>query len=163
MRSAGVQSRMSHSAMSTFIDSRSGLSVTRRYACEADNSTPRADDPAVLRRISEQLSSSVNVRAKAGRPQGRRIGAGGRAMTIHGYVSKAVQDDVQLAGPRSRLILEAWQARMARRDGVVPAAPVRRVVRVLPAERPSGTPRHFVICGAGPLVLGVRRVSSRLN
>jgi hypothetical protein len=46
-------------------------------------------------------------------------------MTIDGYVSKTVQDDVQLAGPRSRLILEAWQARMARRDGVVRAASVR--------------------------------------
>ena len=33
---------MSHSAISTFIDSRSGLSVTRRYTCEADSSTPRS-------------------------------------------------------------------------------------------------------------------------
>src|SRR5215467_924381 len=42
MRSAGVQSRMSHSAISTFIDSRSGLSVTSRYTCDADSSTPRS-------------------------------------------------------------------------------------------------------------------------
>ena len=33
---------MSHSAMSTFIDSRSGLSVTRRYTCDADSSAPRS-------------------------------------------------------------------------------------------------------------------------
>jgi hypothetical protein len=52
-------------------------------------------------------------------------------MTIHEYVSKAVQDDAQLAGQRSRLIREARRARMARRDGVVPAAPVRRMVRLL--------------------------------
>jgi hypothetical protein len=58
------------------------------------------------------------------------------AMTIHEYVSKAVQDDAQLAGQRSRLIREARRARMARRDGAVPAAPVRRVVRLLLRRAP---------------------------
>jgi hypothetical protein len=56
-------------------------------------------------------------------------------MTIHEYVSKAVQDDAQLAGQRSRLIREA-RAHMARRDGVIPAAPVRRVVRLLLRRAP---------------------------
>jgi hypothetical protein len=57
-------------------------------------------------------------------------------MTIHEYVSKAVQDDAQLAGQRSRLILEAQRARMARRDNLVPSAPVRRVVRLLLRRAP---------------------------
>jgi hypothetical protein len=33
-------------------------------------------------------------------------------MIIHQYVSKAVQDDAQLAGERNRLLLEARRARM---------------------------------------------------
>jgi hypothetical protein len=57
-------------------------------------------------------------------------------MMIHEYVSKAVQDDAQLAGQRSRLILGARRARQARRDGVVPAASVRRVVRLLLRRAP---------------------------
>jgi hypothetical protein len=52
-------------------------------------------------------------------------------MTFHEYLSKAVQDDAQLAGQRDRLALVARQARMARRNRERPAAPVRRLARLL--------------------------------
>ena len=39
---------------------------------------------------------------------------------------KAVQDDARRAGERDRLLLEAGQARRARRQRLVPAAPARR-------------------------------------
>jgi hypothetical protein len=47
-------------------------------------------------------------------------------MTIHEYLMKAVQDDARRAGERDRLLLEARQARRARRQRLVPAAPARR-------------------------------------
>jgi hypothetical protein len=55
-------------------------------------------------------------------------------MIIHQYVSKAVQDDAQLAGERNRLLLEARRARVARRersdaaDGPAAAPPGARLV-----------------------------------
>jgi len=52
-------------------------------------------------------------------------------MTIHQYLSKAVQDDAQRAGERDRLLLEARRARAARRPRAAPAAPVRRLARLL--------------------------------
>jgi hypothetical protein len=58
-------------------------------------------------------------------------------MTFHEYLSKAVQDDAQLAGERNRLILEARQARIARRERVSPAAPVRRLARLLLRRAPA--------------------------
>ena len=58
-------------------------------------------------------------------------------MIIHQYVSKAVQDDAQLAGERNRLLLEARRARTARRKPVVPAAPVRRMARLLLRRAPA--------------------------
>jgi hypothetical protein len=42
MRSAGLQSKMSQSAARVAIDSRSGLSVTSRWTCVADSTTPRS-------------------------------------------------------------------------------------------------------------------------
>ena len=51
-------------------------------------------------------------------------------MTIHQYLSKAVQDDAQQAGERARLILKA-RARAARQPRAAPAAPVRRLARLL--------------------------------
>ena len=47
-------------------------------------------------------------------------------MTIYEYLMKAVQDDRRRAGERDRLLLEARQARRARRRRLVPAAPARR-------------------------------------
>ncbi len=58
-------------------------------------------------------------------------------MTFHEYLSKAVQDDAQLTGERNRLILEARRARMARRERVSPAAPVRRLARLLLRRAPA--------------------------
>ena len=52
-------------------------------------------------------------------------------MTIHQYVSKAVQDDAPRAGERDRLLLEVRRARVAPRARAVPAAPVRRLARLL--------------------------------
>jgi hypothetical protein len=52
-------------------------------------------------------------------------------MTIHQYLSKAVQDDAQRAGERDRLLLEARRALVARRPPAGPAAPVRRLARLL--------------------------------
>jgi hypothetical protein len=49
-----------------------------------------------------------------------------QTMTIHEYLMKAIQDDARRAGGRDRLLLEARQARRARRQRLVPAAPARR-------------------------------------
>jgi hypothetical protein len=58
-------------------------------------------------------------------------------MVIHQYVSQAVQDDAQRAGERNRLLLEARQARTARRKRVVSAAPATRLVRLLLRRAPA--------------------------
>jgi hypothetical protein len=58
-------------------------------------------------------------------------------MIIHQYVSKAVQDDAQLAGERNRLLLEARRARVAHRKRVVAAAPMRRMARLLLRRAPA--------------------------
>jgi hypothetical protein len=81
--------------------------------------------------ISGQLSFSGNVRAKAGRKGRRAVVAGGQAMTFHEYLSKAVQHDAQQTGERDRLLRVARQARMTRPGRVGPAAPVRRLARLL--------------------------------
>jgi hypothetical protein len=47
-------------------------------------------------------------------------------MTIHEYLTKAVQDDARRSGERGRLLLEARRARRARRQRLVPDAPARR-------------------------------------
>ena len=74
---------------------------------------------------------STNVRAKAGRKGRRAVVAGGQAMTFHEYLSKAVQHDAQQAGERDRLLRVARRARMTRPGRVSPAAPVRRLARLL--------------------------------
>jgi len=53
------------------------------------------------------------------------------------YVSKAVQDEAQLAGKRNRLVLEARRARVARRKTVVSATPTRRLARLLLRRAPA--------------------------
>ena len=58
-------------------------------------------------------------------------------MIIHQYVSKAVQDDAQLAGERNRLLLEARRARTARSKRMVPAVPMRRMARLLLRRAPA--------------------------
>lgn len=52
-------------------------------------------------------------------------------MTIHHYLMKASQDDAQRAGERDRLLLEARRARTASRQRPGPAAPARRLARLL--------------------------------
>ena len=52
-------------------------------------------------------------------------------MSIHEYLSQAIQDDARRAGERDRLLLEARRARAARRPRAGPAAPVRRLARLL--------------------------------
>jgi hypothetical protein len=52
-------------------------------------------------------------------------------MTFHEYLSKAVQHDAQQAGKRDRLLRATRRARMTRPEGVGPAAPVRRLARLL--------------------------------
>jgi len=66
----------------------------------------------------------------------RRNLVGGQAM-ITQYVSKAVQDDAQQAGERKRLLREARRARMARRERMVPATPVRQLARLLLRRAPA--------------------------
>jgi hypothetical protein len=58
-------------------------------------------------------------------------------MTFHEYLSKAVQDDAQLAGEWDRLVLVARQARMACHKRKSPAAPVRRLARLLLRRAPA--------------------------
>ena len=86
--------------------------------------------------ISERLPLLVKVRAKAG-PKASSIVTGGPAMLIHQYVAKAVQDDAPRAGEQNRLLLEARRARMARRKGVVSAAPLRRLTRLVFRRAPA--------------------------
>jgi hypothetical protein len=52
-------------------------------------------------------------------------------VTIHQYLSQAVKDDAQRAGERNRLLLEARRARGSRRRRAGPAAPSRRLARLL--------------------------------
>jgi hypothetical protein len=87
--------------------------------------------------ISGQLSFSGNVRAKAGRKGRRAVVAGGQAMTFHEYLSKAVQHDAQQAGERDRLLLVARRARPVHPKRVRPAAPVRRLARLLFGRAPA--------------------------
>jgi hypothetical protein len=87
--------------------------------------------------ISGQLSFSGNVRAKAGRKGRRAVVAGGQAMTFHEYLSKAVQHDAQQAGEQDRLLLVARRARTVRPKRVRPAAPVRRLARLLFGRAPA--------------------------
>ena len=58
-------------------------------------------------------------------------------MTFHEYLSEAVQADAQLAGERDRLAGVAQQAWMARRQRMSPAAPVRRLARLLLRRAPA--------------------------
>jgi hypothetical protein len=57
-------------------------------------------------------------------------------MTFHAHLSKAVQDDAQLAAERDRLLVVARRARTARRR-VSPAVPVRRLARLLLRRAPA--------------------------
>lgn len=52
-------------------------------------------------------------------------------MSIHQYLSEAIQDDAQRAGERDRLLLEARRARVARDLRKGAAVPVRRLARLL--------------------------------
>ena len=52
-------------------------------------------------------------------------------MTIHHYLMNASKDDARRAGERDRLLLEARRAGRARRPRAGPAAPVRRLARLL--------------------------------
>jgi hypothetical protein len=74
---------------------------------------------------------SGNVRAKAGAQAGGQSLPGGQAMTFQEYLSKAVQHDAQQAGERDRLLRVARRARITRPGRVDPAAPVRRLARLL--------------------------------
>jgi hypothetical protein len=47
------------------------------------------------------------------------------------YLTKAIQDDAQRAGERDCLLLEARRAHVARRPRTGPAAPMRRLARLL--------------------------------
>ena len=47
------------------------------------------------------------------------------------YLMTAAQDDAKRAGERDRLLLEAQRARVAPRPRTNPAAPVRRLARLL--------------------------------
>jgi hypothetical protein len=58
-------------------------------------------------------------------------------MTFHEYLSRAVQDDAQLAAERERLRLVARRARLARRAPGSPAVPVRRLARLLFRRAPA--------------------------
>jgi hypothetical protein len=58
-------------------------------------------------------------------------------MTFHEYLSKAVQNDAQQAAQRDRLLLVARRARGDRHPRVRPAAPVKRLARLLLRRAPA--------------------------
>ena len=59
-------------------------------------------------------------------------------MTFHEYLSKAVQDDAQLAAERGRLLLVARRAHRARRMRAGLVGPVRqRLTRLLFRRAPA--------------------------
>ena len=61
-------------------------------------------------------------------------------MTIHQYLMTAVKDDARRAGERDCLLLEARRARRAHRQRPDPAAPARRLARLL-FRRVTAAPR----------------------
>jgi hypothetical protein len=78
------------------------------------------------------------MRAEDGRRGRGRSLPGELTMTFHEYLSKAVQDDVQLAAERDRLLLVARRAHRARRRRAGLAAPVRqRLTRLLFRRAPA--------------------------
>jgi len=58
-------------------------------------------------------------------------------MTFHEYLSKAVQNDAQLAAQRERLLLVARRARRARPTRPAPPASVGRLVQLLLRRSPA--------------------------
>jgi hypothetical protein len=88
------------------------------------------DDPVALQVYRRATFVLCHVRAKPAANVGASL-SGDKAIIIHQYVAKAVQDDAQRVGERNRLVLEARRVRMARRERVVPAAPVRQLARLL--------------------------------
>jgi hypothetical protein len=52
-------------------------------------------------------------------------------MTIHQCLMKASQDDAKRAGERDRLFLEVRRAQITPRRRARPAAPARRIARLL--------------------------------
>jgi hypothetical protein len=59
-------------------------------------------------------------------------------MTFHEYLSKAVQDDAQLAAERYRLLLVARRAHVAHRERAGLAVPLRRrLTRLLFRRAPA--------------------------
>ena len=98
---------------------------------------PRQGDRAVLW-MYLGATFVLRQRESQSRPQRRAQSLpGGTIMIIHQYVSKAVMDDARRAGERNRLLLEARRARVARRKPVVPAAPPRRLARLLLRRAPA--------------------------
>lgn len=61
------------------------------------------------------------------------------------YLMKAIQDDSRRSGERDCLLLEAQRAEMVRRPRTGPAAPVRRLARLLChlADRPAQRARRW--------------------
>jgi hypothetical protein len=58
-------------------------------------------------------------------------------MTFHEYLSKAVQNDAQLAAQRDRLLRVAQQARRDQPTRASSAASVRRLARLLLRRAPA--------------------------
>src|SRR5215472_6948527 len=146
MRSAGVQSRMSHSAISTFIDSRSGLSVTRRYTCDptAHLNGGRGADRTLLPMTAEEIGA---VQQAAVTPAQRLAIA---LAAVHAARPRAIReltlDDLDL--PSRRIILAghlqplgelARIALLAWLDGL-------RRCRPQPASQPSRGRRSLSEC-----------------
>jgi len=84
--------------------------------------------------LGDSLGALPRGEPKPAAKAGGRCCPRGRAMTFHEYLSKAVQDDAQLAAERDRLLLVA---RRARRERGSPAVPVRRLARLLFRRAPA--------------------------
>ena len=61
----------------------------------------------------------------------KHAGQATEEIAMHQYLTKAIQDDAQRAGERDRLAVKAQRAVVVRRPRASPAAPVRRLARLL--------------------------------
>ncbi len=85
-------------------------------------------------RKSEASRDTSPAKINSHRPQAGHLAKPSHAIeetTMHQYLAKAIQDDARRAGERDRLHLEAQRARVPRRPRAGPAAPVRRLARLL--------------------------------
>ena len=86
---------------------------------------------AAARDSEASRDTSPGQLISAGTEHAGQAGQATEEIAMHEYLTKAIQGDAQRAGERDRLALKAQRARVVRRPRASPAAPVRRLARLL--------------------------------